>query len=257
MIKFWRGYQLPGIVLAYQDWYLYTMDRLGKWEPKETVFRVRGGYKFLVSKKGEIAGADGAWRTRVLLDHVDLKDGDVVIDVGAHIGYFSVYAATQVRGAKVYAYEPCPDSYKKLLANIQLNSCKNIKAFELGVAGTKGQREFYTSENDNLSNSLIQERANGDLNEITIQTTTLKEVFDQNKIEVCNFLKMNAEGAEHEIIESTPVEYLKRIQKAAIFYHGGVRSLKDILCNAGFSVLEDAANGPVYGRLIAYRPSAS
>ncbi|MEM3406001.1 MAG: FkbM family methyltransferase [Candidatus Pacearchaeota archaeon] len=57
-----------------------------------------------------------------------LKKGDIVIDAGAYIGLFTLYASKKVgKNGLVIAYEPDPENYKNLLENIKLNKCKNVK----------------------------------------------------------------------------------------------------------------------------------
>ncbi|MBU5574844.1 MAG: FkbM family methyltransferase [Candidatus Aenigmarchaeota archaeon] len=58
----------------------------------------------------------------------DIKKGDIVIDAGAYIGLFTLYASKKVgKNGLVIAYEPDPENYKNLLENIKLNKCKNVK----------------------------------------------------------------------------------------------------------------------------------
>jgi len=49
-----------------------------------------------------------------------------IVDVGAHIGAFSIYAATKYPHARIYSYEPDPQNYEKLIKNIELNNTQNI-----------------------------------------------------------------------------------------------------------------------------------
>ena len=47
----------------------------------------------------------------------------------------------------------------------------------------------------------------------------LKQIFDDNNIECCDFLKLDCEGAEYEIIKNLPSEYFRKIKKMVIEYH--------------------------------------
>jgi FkbM family methyltransferase len=80
-----------------------------------------------------------------------LRPGDVFVDVGANIGYFSLLAATVVgRGGAVFAFEPDPDNYQLLLANAKLNHLDGrITAVEAALSENDGEGRLYLST-DNL-----------------------------------------------------------------------------------------------------------
>jgi hypothetical protein len=86
----------------------------------------------------------------------------------------------------------------------------------LGVAGKKGKRKFYTLLSPNV-NSLFKAEASSGFTEI--ECTTLKDIFILNKIRKCDFLKVDCEGAEYEILFSLPKEFFKRIERIALEYH--------------------------------------
>ena len=54
---------------------------------------------------------------------------------------------------------------------------------------------------------------------IQIQSTSLKEVIDSNKLEKCDFIKLDCEGVEYEIIDSLDITYFDKIKKMCIEYH--------------------------------------
>jgi len=68
-----------------------------------------------------------------------VKEGDVVVDLGANVGYFTLLAAKLVGSkGKVYAFEPEPRNYGYLLKNIQLNGYDNVVASQKAVADRRG-----------------------------------------------------------------------------------------------------------------------
>ena len=68
--------------------------------------------------------AGGFWDEFLRSEFDKVPAGGVVVDVGAFIGWFSIYAAK--RGCKVYAFEASPDNYKVLLDNIILNGVQEL-----------------------------------------------------------------------------------------------------------------------------------
>ncbi|MGD1701216.1 FkbM family methyltransferase [Dapis sp. BLCC M229] len=79
-----------------------------------------------------------------------LGRNDSFIDIGAHIGYYSILAAKIVGSqGKVFAFEPELSNYQKILENINLNHLNNIKLFNLAVGSeTKQTQIFFNQDND-------------------------------------------------------------------------------------------------------------
>jgi len=55
-----------------------------------------------------------------------IKEGQVVVDVGAHIGYYTVLLARMVGKGRVFAFEPEPSNFSLLAKNVEINGCKNV-----------------------------------------------------------------------------------------------------------------------------------
>ena len=141
-----------------------------------------------------------------------IEPGDIVVDIGAYIGPFSIYAASL--GGKVYAYEPCLENFELLKKNIELNKA-DVAAFRNGVMGKSGKMELCIREGYNYgaSNFYHPEWVNRQ----TVQCITLQDIMKDDNLEHIDFLKMDCEGAEVEILENFPLE---KINKISLEYHG-------------------------------------
>ncbi|MBW3538503.1 FkbM family methyltransferase [Candidatus Parcubacteria bacterium] len=183
-----------------------------------------------------------------------VKDDAVVIDVGAHIGAFSLYAAKLAKNGHIYSYEPHPQNFDLLQENIILNHAGNINPFQLGVLGKRQQAELYIDEKNDAGHSLYSKGERT----VEIECIPLANVFDDNGLEFCDLLKIDCEGAEYDILLNTPKEYLVKIGMIAMEYHDGmygrstVRDLRAWLENSGFSVRLQGP-GAVQGLLYAKR----
>jgi methylase of polypeptide subunit release factors len=62
------------------------------------------------------------------LDELKFENGDVIVDVGANVGVISILLAKMNPGAKIYAFEPVPRTYRTLMKNIAANKVTNITA---------------------------------------------------------------------------------------------------------------------------------
>jgi len=165
-----------------------------------------------------------------------------VIDLGGHIGSFSVFALKENPSARVFTYEPTPESFSALKKNITLNGLEERCAvFQKAVAGIAGPRTFFMSEK-NASNSFIDHKK--DTRSTTVQCTTLDDIFAENHIEKCELLKMDIEGAEFETISAASDDVLSRVQTIILEWHEkgsthGERDILELLSRRGFSTRSD------------------
>jgi FkbM family methyltransferase len=114
----------------------------------ETEVTVAGGSRMRVRTDdliGRTLAVSGVWEPNVTdAFRRALAPGDVCLDIGAHIGYYTLLAARLVgsRG-RVYAFEPSPASYRRLCSNVDLNGLRNVTAVELAVGVQEGRAVLY------------------------------------------------------------------------------------------------------------------
>lgn len=169
---------------------------------KEFMFLVRSGTTDICIIKEVIANDTYGVTNQI-------KFGDIVIDVGAHIGSFAIYATSL--GARVLAFEPATVNFNLLLENIELNG-HEIETRKLGIMDPGGQRTLYIRDCNFGGSSFYTE---GEWIE-EVETITLKEVFDNYNVERCDFLKVDCEGAEYDILRDFP--YFNRVKRIALEY---------------------------------------
>lgn len=132
------------------------------------------------------------------------KPGAVIIDIGAHIGLFSVIAA-QVTGkaGKVYAFEPAPATYALLQKTIAINKMEDVvETRQQAVGQATGKITFFVSDNhaDN-SNSLVNYKEDRSLHGIDVAVTTIDNFVQEKNITRLNFIKIDVEGAEYDALK--------------------------------------------------------
>ena len=146
------------------------------------------------------------------LRDMHFDEGDVVIDVGAHIGLFSLYLAKRWPFLKVVAFEPFPTNYANCAENLQLNGVTNVVLSPKAIAKNNRFLNMATDPHNSGGASAIVStfEANGIVTDIA--SITLDEVFSVHGIDRCRLLKIDCEGMEYEILSGarvlTKVEYL-------------------------------------------------
>lgn len=143
-----------------------------------------------------------------------LKDKDIVLDVGSHIGLFCIYASQYCKNGKIYCFEPVKTNYQLLVENIENNNLKNIFCFNQAVFHNEKTVKIFLNEDD-AAHSLYGTGSKF----IEIETTTIKEIMNKNEISICNLLKLDCEGSEYEILSSITSEYYRKIKKILLEYH--------------------------------------
>ena len=142
-------------------------------------------------------------------------EDDVIIDIGAHIGTFSLLSSSKVRRGKVYSIEACQDTFNMLRINLALNRLTNVSAHHLAVSDKEGQVTLYY-DTGNWGHTVV--KAISAFSE-TVESTTLTRFLERNHIETCQFMKFNCEGAEFPILLGTSPKVLGRFGTMLVLYH--------------------------------------
>ena len=129
-----------------------------------------------------------------------VKKGDMAIDIGANIGYYTLLFAQLVGpNGKVYAYEPDPINFVILKKNIEINNYKNVVLIQKAVSNSSTMTKLYLSK-DRTGNRIFDSTNDGMSDYIEIETIKLDDFF-KNKNEKINFIKMDVEGTEILILQ--------------------------------------------------------
>lgn len=131
-----------------------------------------------------------------------LEPGMRVVDVGAHVGFFTLIAARLVGPAgRVYAFEPEPLNYALLSINIQRNGYSNVLAVQKALTNSCGPHELFVSSLDNGSHSLYRGRGRQGKKTLRIETTTLDAFLATQEWPRVGLVKIDVEGAEISVLE--------------------------------------------------------
>lgn len=123
-----------------------------------------------------------------------LRPGMVVVDIGAHVGYYSLLAAKAVGDTgKVFSFEPEPRNFALLQRNIELNGLQNVTAVRKGVSDRTGPMELHVDRVNQGGHSLYQ--LGEGTESIVIDLTSLDDYFADIDLTV-DFIKMDIQQAE-------------------------------------------------------------
>jgi len=123
-----------------------------------------------------------------------VKSGDVIYDVGANVGFYTLLASTLTGPTgKVYAFEPLPRNLELLKRHVQLNQLNNVEIFDGAVSDKSGTARFSTGDIPEMTHL----SADG---QIEVCTYQLDDLLASGKILPPRVMKVDVEGAEADVL---------------------------------------------------------
>jgi FkbM family methyltransferase len=209
----WNAVMTPNgrrnVLYRWRRWRLRTFTALGS--GSAAVYRLRGGQRFVAHPNDQLSeqiSSDRCYEpleSRVIASV--LGPGDVAVDIGANIGYYSALSSARVgpRGL-VHAFEPGPATFIKLQKTIELLGLENVKAYPLALANRSGSFRFVTSTSGQDAQQSLADWGGfqGEKDVANVETSTLDDFLD------CfvggghpAFVKCDVEGAEPKVLEGS------------------------------------------------------
>ena len=155
-----------------------------------------------------------------------LRDGDIVIDAGANIGSFSVFASNIAKRVTVYSFEPVKSTFDILRRNTE--SYPNIHCYNLGLGNKEGTKEIFvypgsTGGSTFKDSGMISARQNrvDELHKEYASIVTIDDFVEKNKIAKVDFIKIDTEGYELQILDGAKntIEKFSPIISVSAYHH--------------------------------------
>jgi FkbM family methyltransferase len=150
---------------------------------------------------------------------VPLQPDWVVVDIGAALGDYSVWAARQLKQGRVIAIEPFPQSIQLIRANLAANQIKNVTVLEAAVDSRAGQTVLQLVTGQAVQHSTAAGNGSGS---VTVSTVTLASILQQVPEGRIDYLKIDCEGAEYDILFDTPNDALQKVERICMEVHDGM-----------------------------------
>ncbi len=201
--------------------------------------------------------ADIFQKRRYEPEGIAIRPDDVVVDIGANVGVFSIDAAQRTRGP-VYALEPFPENFEFLVRNVRQNRASGVVPMNRAVSGSRGTTKLFISDSSG-GHLLFDHNIRGKLDRsIEVPTLGLADLFDDCGIGEIGLLKLDCEGSEGSILKCAGQDRLRRVRQLAMEFHDNVseldhRQIAALLQDAGFRVWCESAGQSPFGYLWAVR----
>jgi len=165
-----------------------------------------------ISRELLFKGVHEELATRILRQ--EIKSGMTIVEIGANLGYYVLLEARIVgEEGKIYAFEPVPRNFNILTKNIEVNGYKNVKAYCKAVSSKSGTSKIALTDASNWGSMLdvkaaivsqyMKQKMHKLAREvINVDTVSLYEFLDKERVNQINLIRMDIEGYEIEVIKS-------------------------------------------------------
>lgn len=189
-------------------------------------------------------------------------DARVILDIGANIGGFAVWAARSAPNAQIFSVEPFPSTFNRLIANLRAHGLESrVTCLQLALAADDQGRAMSASAMGSSGRSLLAPAHVTDEPVVSVAAITLAQLIERvlqaSQIQRIDLLKMDIEGAEHEVLPGLDPRVLEPVMALQIEYHAsGLRQpLFDSIARAGFACVHDARVAENLGTAHFVRPA--
>jgi FkbM family methyltransferase len=178
-------------------------------------------------------------------------DRPLVFDCGANIGMATLYFKWLYPRAEVHAFEPDPDTFQALKANVERNGLSDVHLHNVALAGQPGHLDLFVPAGPGgspLMSTIPGRMAESNLRRIVVDASALSTYVGDREID---FLKMDVEGAEESVMgELAATATLRNVKEMAVEYHhnlegraSGCGGLLQLLVGSGYQYQLDATWG--------------
>jgi FkbM family methyltransferase len=176
-----------------------------------------------------------------------------LLDIGAHVGCFTLWLHRRLGVREAFCFEPETDSFRLLNFNLSLNECPMAKTIPCAVGGASRMAKFALDKSSHAGNSLYVENSAG------VETKPVKVIALGEWLETIegefDLLKMDCEGAEWEILDRTNPRQFARFGALVAEIHGDpaqrrqVSEFKEMAEKVGFRTVrwDNKAHGLYIG----------
>ena len=141
-----------------------------------------------------------------------VHEGDIVVDIGAHVGYYTLLMAQLVgKNGKVYSFEPDPVNFQLLKKSVEINGFENVVLIQKAVSNITDKVKLFLGDNDSAINRIYDAKLGDAKESIDVESIRIDEYFKEND-ELINFIKIDSEGSEVKIINGMK-QFLSRNQE--------------------------------------------
>lgn len=157
---------------------------------------------------------------REYADFFPFYEKSVIVDIGAHLGYFTLFASkNSKKNSTIIAVEPAKKNYEILCKNTADCGLSHIKTLNMALSDKQGTQDFFKGRSPNYSLFSKDVNALSTHQGEKVESITLPGLFDMFKLQRVDFMKMDCEGAEYPVLLNADTGILSAINTISIEFH--------------------------------------
>lgn len=212
--------------------------------------------------KAEVGIFKNIFIDREYADYFPFYQKNIIVDAGAHFGYFSLFAASNSDPeSQVFSVEASKENFTAMKINFNQNPVFKITPILAALSDQNNPVELQKGKS--INNSLVKNPLLTGNRTTQVNGVTLDQLIIQLNIQHVDFLKMDIEGAEYQVLRATSEETFRKIKVISMEFHDLKRagnngnSLIDLLKKHDYTIAkfhyEPTTMGLNYGKIIAIR----
>lgn len=177
------------------------------------------------------------WLDRCYTTGLRLGPDDLVVDIGANVGLFTLFAARS--GASVLAVEPATTTFAQLCQNVATSpNSGRVLTVHAAITSHDGAVPLYYNPTETTATGIFGREI--DCHYEVVRALSLETLLDLHHISHCRLLKLDCEGAEFDIVMETSIDVLRRAETIVAEVHEriarrNIADLRETLEAAGFT----------------------
>ncbi len=180
-------------------------------------------------------------------------ESPIIFDCGANIGFATIFFKWIYPKSIIYSFEPDRSTFEILKKNVSQNNLTNVHLFNSAISDREGTIDFFVDKENPGSLLMSTKKERMEKNKITVNCISLSSLIKKEKIKKIDFIKMDIEGSEKEVIKDLDdSKQLKKVIKFTIEYHHKIKTYNSdlggflkIFEKNGFEYQIDAKCSPV------------
>ena len=154
----------------------------------------------------------------------DYKTGDAlkpnnILDIGANVGFFSLYASKKYPGSKIYSFEPFPPTFLRLKEHLAINKIINVETFPCAVSDKNEKVNFYSIDWAGANTLNANKFDTGNCKITQVDCIAFAGIFELTKVDSFDLAKIDCEGSEYPMLINASDESIIKIRNYIIEVH--------------------------------------
>ena len=185
------------------------------------------------------------------------ETAEVVLDVGAYVGFYALIAGLANRRARVFAFEPMPESAGRLRRHLELNDLDNVELIVAAVSCSDGEAELFHAGHLPTAPSLVAAHSSeSGMGSSTVRTVALESILEERDSPPVSLAKIDVEGGEPEVLRGmgSRLERDRPTIFCEVLPGDAAGELERLLRPLGYSFFHLTPDGPIESAEIRGHP---